>query len=73
MCNLPRVFANLCTSNASKFMAFVVFQDNYIWADLCVRDDSGRGNLASRLEPEQGCWPWVYKLLSLSSKIILYF
>lgn len=30
VCNLPHVFANLCTSKASKFMAFVVFQDNYI-------------------------------------------
>ena len=30
VCNLPHVFANLRTSKASKFMAFVVFQDNYI-------------------------------------------
>lgn len=42
MCNLPALFANLCTSNASKFMAFVVFQYNYIRADLWVRDDSAR-------------------------------
>lgn len=56
MCNLPPLFANLCTSNASKFMAFVVFQDNYIQADLWVRDDSARGSLSRGLEPEQGCW-----------------
>lgn len=56
MCNLPAPFANLCTSNASKFMAFVVFQYNYIRADLWVRDDSARASLSRGLEPEQGCW-----------------
>lgn len=56
MCNLPALFANLCTSNASKFMAFVVFQYNYIQTDLWVRDDSARSSLSRGLEPEQGCW-----------------
>lgn len=46
VCDLPALFASLCTSNTSKFMVFVVFQYNYIRADPWVRHDSARDSLS---------------------------